>query len=97
MTRPKADRQQTMHLSGPKAATTPVWRWSGRSSCGMANVGLVGTCLDQIDSESEVFHGGAVPAAGGVDYRPELDDIFHAALHQRARLRQDQKFVDWQA
>ena len=27
MTRPKADRQQTTHSSGPKAATSPAWRW----------------------------------------------------------------------
>ena len=28
--------------------------------------------------------------------RPTLDDIFHAALHQRARLKQDQQLVEWQ-
>ncbi len=28
--------------------------------------------------------------------RPSLDDIFHAALHQRARLKQDQQLVEWQ-
>ena len=35
---PKADRQQTMHSSGPKAATTPEWRLSGRSSCAMVDL-----------------------------------------------------------
>ena len=30
---PKVGRQQTTHSSGPKAATTPAWRLSGRSSC----------------------------------------------------------------
>ncbi len=28
--------------------------------------------------------------------RPTLDEIFHAALHQRARLKQDQQLVEWQ-
>ena len=27
--------------------------------------------------------------------RPSLDEIFHAALHQRARLKQDQQLVEW--
>ena len=35
---PKVDRQQTMHSSGPKAATTPAWRLSGRSSCAMVDL-----------------------------------------------------------
>ena len=28
--------------------------------------------------------------------RPSVDDIFHAALHQRARLMQDKQLVEWQ-
>ena len=28
---------------------------------------------------------------------PKLNDIFLAALHQRARLKQDQQLVEWQA
>ena len=35
---PKVDRQQTMHSSGPKAATTPAWRLSGRSNCAMVDL-----------------------------------------------------------
>ena len=31
------------------------------------------------------------------DGSPSLDDIFLAALHQRARLKQDQQLVEWQA
>ena len=27
--------------------------------------------------------------------RPSLDDVFDAALHQRARLKQDQQLVEW--
>ena len=34
---------------------------------------------------------------GIFDGSPSLDDIFLAALHQRARLKQDQQLVEWQA
>ena len=37
----------------------------------------------------------ALPGIFGAS--PKLDDIFLAALHQRARLRQDQQLVEWQA
>ena len=31
------------------------------------------------------------------DDSPKLDDFFVAALHQRARLRQNQQLMEWQA
>ena len=34
---------------------------------------------------------------GIFDGSPSLDDIFLATLHQRARLKQDQQLVEWQA
>ena len=160
MTRPKADRQQTTHSSGPRTATTPAWRWSGRSSCAMVdlrrltcgrrresdplrtlttvfpwarwrnndlwnllpargNISLSksdrlpsscamanapGRMLDWWENawiasarEAQFFMEARYSLPGMFDDRLELEDIFLAALHQRARLRQDQQLVEWQA
>jgi len=45
--------------------------------------------------EAQRFAEARCSLPGIVDYSPKLDDIFLAALHQRARLRQDQQLVEW--
>ena len=47
--------------------------------------------------EAQFFMEARYSLPGIFDDSPELDDIFLAALHQRARLRQDQQLVEWQA
>ena len=46
--------------------------------------------------EAQFFMEARYSLPGIFDDSPELDDIFLAALHQRARLRQDQQLVKWQ-
>ena len=47
--------------------------------------------------KAQFFMEARYSLPGIFDERPELEDIFLAALHQRARLRQDQQLVEWQA
>ena len=47
--------------------------------------------------EAQFFMEARYSLPGIFDDSPRLDDIFLAALHQRARLRQDQQLVEWQA
>ena len=49
------------------------------------------------DREAQFFVEARYSLPGILDDSPELDDIFLAALDQRARLRQDQQLVEWQA
>ena len=46
--------------------------------------------------EAQFFMEARYSLPGIFDDRPELEDIFLAALHQRARLRQDQQLAEWQ-
>ena len=47
--------------------------------------------------EAQFFMEARYSLPGIFDNRPELEDILLAALHQRARLRQDQRLVESQA
>ena len=47
--------------------------------------------------EAQFFMEARYSLPGILDSSPSLDDIFLAALHQRARLKQDQQLVEWSA
>ncbi len=47
--------------------------------------------------EAQLFMEARYSLPGILDDSASLDDIFLAALHQRARLKQDQQLVEWQA
>ena len=47
--------------------------------------------------EAQFFMEARYSLPGIIDGRPTLEDIFLAALRQRARLKQDQQLLDWQA
>lgn len=46
--------------------------------------------------ESQFLMEARYSLPGIADHNPGLDDIFLAAMHQRARLRQDQQIAEWQ-
>ena len=47
--------------------------------------------------ETQFFIEARYSLPGIFDDRPELDYVFLRAVHQRARLRQDQQLVEWKA